>query len=133
MQGLLFTVFRLALGIAPWPLLISAHPFVGAAVADSVLHLDTRQSSSSWFLPNLDHTSGPVRGFVPNLFNGGGQPNFTYPVYKAVSSGDAQGFVNALYSDGPGGGQRDNCWLAGQPRVIYLAPGEEQRPCRFMR
>ncbi|KHN97236.1 endoglucanase [Metarhizium album ARSEF 1941] len=97
--------------------------------------LGTRQAGSSWFLPNLDHTSGPVRGYVPNLVNGAGQPNYTYPVYKAVNSGDSQGLIDALYSDGPSGGQRDNCWLAGQPRVIYLAPdtdtviiGDASRP-----
>lgn len=87
--------------------------------------LDERQAGSSWFLPHLDHTSGPVRAYVPNLVNGAGQPNYTYPVYKAVNSGDSQGLINAIYSDGPSGGQRDNCWLAGQPRVIYLAPGKE--------
>jgi hypothetical protein len=87
--------------------------------------LDTRQAGSSWFLPNLDHTSGPVRGYVPNLVNGAGQPNYTYPVYKAVAAGDAQGLANAIYADGPAGGARDNCWLVGQPRVIYLAPGRK--------
>lgn len=86
--------------------------------------LGTRQSGSSWFLPNIDHTTGAVRGFVPDLVNGAGQSNFTYPVYKTVSPGDAQGFINAISSDGPSGGQRDNCWLAGQPRVIYLPPGK---------
>jgi hypothetical protein len=86
--------------------------------------LGTRQSGSSWFLPNLDHTTGAVRGFVPNLVNSAGQANFTYPVYKTVNSGDAQGFTNAISSDGPSGGARDNCWLAGQPRVIYLSPGK---------
>jgi hypothetical protein len=86
--------------------------------------LGTRQSGSSWFLPNIDHTTGAVRGFVPNLVNSAGQANFTYPVYKTVNSGDAQGFINAISSDGPSGGQRDNCWLAGQPRVIYLSPGK---------
>lgn len=86
--------------------------------------LGTRQSGSSWFLPNIDHTTGAVRGFVPDLVNSAGQANFTYPVYKTVNSGDAQGFINAITSDGPSGGARDNCWLAGQPRVIYLSPGK---------
>ncbi|KAL7929205.1 glycoside hydrolase family 55 protein [Trichoderma chlorosporum] len=83
--------------------------------------LEERQSSSSWFLPNIDHTSGPVRGYVPDLFTGSTQ-DFNYPVYVAVNSGDSTGFVNALYSNGPNG-QRDNCYLAGEPRVIYLPPG----------
>lgn len=47
---------------------------------------------------------------------------YNYPVYIAVNSGDSQGFINALYSNGPRG-DRDNMWLAGQPRVVYLAPG----------
>ncbi|KAH8881156.1 family 55 glycoside hydrolase [Thozetella sp. PMI_491] len=110
--------FSLAGCIALLSAISSAHPL--DAFSSGV---ETRQSGSTWFLPNLDHTSGPVRGYVPNLFNSGGQQNFTYPVYKSINSGDSQGFINALYSDGPSGGQRDNCWLAGQPRVIYLAPG----------
>ena len=84
--------------------------------------LEARQSSS-WFLPNLDHTSGAVRGFVPDLENSSGQSNFTYPVYEAVSPGDAQSFINALTNNGPSGGARDNCYLAGEPRMVYVPPG----------
>lgn len=83
-----------------------------------------RQSGSSWFLPNIDHTTGAVRGYVPNLVGSNGQQNFSYPVYKTVNSGDSAGFINALTSDGPTGGARDNCYLAGEPRVIYLPPGQ---------
>lgn len=83
-------------------------------------HVEKR--ASSWFLPNLDHTSGPVRGYVPNLNDGNGNPYYNYPVYKSVASGDSQGLINAIYGDGPNG-NRNNCWLAGQPRVVYLAPG----------
>ncbi|UKZ54446.1 hypothetical protein TrVGV298_008254 [Trichoderma virens] len=85
--------------------------------------LQERQSGSSWFLPNIDHTTGAVRGYVPDLFDSSGNQNFNYPVYKTVNSGDATGFVNAISSDGPSGGARDNCYLAGEPRVIYLPPG----------
>lgn len=84
--------------------------------------LQERQSGSSWFLPNIDHTTGAVRGYVPNLFSSNGAQDFNYPVYKTVNSGDATGFVNAITSDGPLGA-RDNCYLAGEPRVIYLPPG----------
>ncbi|KAK4496150.1 hypothetical protein PRZ48_012129 [Zasmidium cellare] len=76
----------------------------------------TAEAASAWWFPNLDHTSGTVRDYVPFLST----PN--YPVYKSVSSGDSAAFRNALYSDGPNG-DRDNMWLAGQPRVVYLAPG----------
>ncbi len=91
---------------------------LAAALPAGESALEERQSASSWFLPNLDHTSGPVRGYVPNL------PTYDYPVYKSVKSGDSQGLINAITSDGPSGA-RNNCWLAGQPRVIYLAPGEQ--------
>jgi hypothetical protein len=80
--------------------------------------------ASSWFLPNIDHTTGAVRGYAPDLYNSGGTQNFTYPVYISVASGDSAGFVNALTSQGPSGGLRDNCYLAAEPRVIYLAPGK---------
>ncbi|KAK5999156.1 Glucan endo-1,3-beta-glucosidase BGN13.1 [Cladobotryum mycophilum] len=110
-----------------WSLLgcIALLPSLSSAVPAQAYNkwLDSRQSGSSWFLGNLDHTSDAVRGYVPNLTNSGGQANFTYPVYKTVNPGDSNAFVNALYSDGPSGGQRDNCWLAGQPRLIYLPPG----------
>lgn len=84
--------------------------------------LQERQSGSSWFLPNIDHTTGAVRGYVPDLFSSNGAQDFNYPVYKTVNSGDANGFVSAITSDGPLGA-RDNCYLAGEPRVIYLPPG----------
>lgn len=63
----------------------------------------------------MDHTSGPVRGYVPNLGT-----DYTYSVYQAVQPGDD--LFNAISSGGPNG-TRDNMWLAGQPRVVYLAPG----------
>jgi hypothetical protein len=108
---------------------ITLLPLASYAVPVDLLspELATRQSGSSWFLPNLDHSTGSVRGFVPDLVNSAGQANFTYPVYKSVNSGDSQGFIDAITSDGPSGGARDNCWLAGQPRVIYLSPGKFSR------
>ena len=98
-------------------LLVSTHPVEEAPTASQL----EKRASSSWFLPNLDHTSGAVRGYVPDL-TGPNAPDYTYPVYVAVNSGDSQGFINALYQDGPNG-DRDNMWLAGQPRVVYLPPG----------
>ncbi|KAF2166703.1 glycoside hydrolase family 55 protein [Zasmidium cellare ATCC 36951] len=76
----------------------------------------TTEATSAWWFPNLDHTSGTVRDYVPFLRT----PD--YPVYKSVSSGNSAAFRKALYADGPNG-DRDNFWLAGQPRVVYLAPG----------
>lgn len=88
---------------------------------DSAGTLVGKRASSSWFLPNLDHTSGAVRGYVPDLQSSSG-PDFTYPVYVAVDPGDSQGFIDAIKQDGPNG-DRDNFWLAGQPRMVYLPPG----------
>ncbi|EFX04912.1 beta-glucanase [Grosmannia clavigera kw1407] len=48
--------------------------------------------------------------------------SYYWRFYKTVNSGDAQGFIKALTSDGPSGGARDNCFLAGEPRVVYLPP-----------
>lgn len=110
--------FSLLGSLALLPSLSWSLPTEGAAAK-----VEGRQSGSSWFLPNIDHTTGAVRGYVPDLFNSAGQQNFTYPVYKTVASGDSAGFINALSSDGPSGGARDNCYLAGEPRVIYLPPG----------
>lgn len=104
-------------------------PSVTALAQPAAETLEARQepaaaASSSWFLPNLDHTSGPVRGYVPNLYDANGKPVYSYPVYKSVS--DVKDLANAITSDGPKG-QRDNCWLVGQPRVVYLAPGRSHR------
>lgn len=78
--------------------------------------LAARESSSYWYA-NMDHT-GNARGYVPNLDNN----DYTYPVYKAVASGDCGGIQDAIDSDGPNG-DRDGGWIAGQPRTIYLPPG----------
>lgn len=81
-----------------------------------------KRATSNWFLPNLDHTSGAVRGYVPDLYGSNGQQDYTYPVYEAANAGDAQSFINSLYDNGPSG-SRDNGWIAGEPRVVYLPPG----------
>lgn len=78
-------------------------------------------ASSNWWYPNLDHSTGAVRDYVPYL-NSGNNPDYDYPTYIAVASGDSQGFINALYSNGPDG-DRDNMYIAGEPRTVYLAPG----------
>lgn len=90
-------------------------PQTANATANESLYLTT-QAASTWWFPNLDHTSSAVRDYVPFLSTD------DYPVYKSVSAGDAAGFRNALYSDGLNG-DRHNLWLSGQPRVVYLAPG----------
>lgn len=79
-------------------------------------------ASSSWWYAALDHSTGAVRDYVPNLYDGSGNPDYDYPTYIAVASGDSAGLRNALYSNGPTG-DRNNGYLAGQPRTIYVAPG----------
>lgn len=83
--------------------------------------VNAAQASSSWWYPNLDHSTGAVRDYVPYLYSGNTQ-DYNYPTYIAVNSGDSQGFVNALYSNGPNG-DRDNGYISGEPRTVYLAPG----------
>ncbi|KOS17381.1 Glucan endo-1 [Escovopsis weberi] len=99
-------------------------PFTQAlpTASNATAELQARQSGSSWWLANVDHTGGSVRGYVPFLKDSSGNDDYVYPVWETVQSGDSQGFINALYSNGPNG-QRDNCWSVGQPRVVYLPPG----------
>ncbi|KAK5125931.1 hypothetical protein LTR85_011286 [Meristemomyces frigidus] len=75
-------------------------------------------TTSDWWFPNIDLSNPDYGNSAPNL----GDDN-SYPVYVAVESGDANGLVNAIISNGPNNGQRYNGYLAAQPRVIYLAPG----------
>lgn len=77
--------------------------------------------TSSWWYPNVDHTSAAVRDYAPFL-NSGGSPDYNYPVYMAVTGGNASAFIDALYSDGPNG-DRDNGYLAAEPRTVYVGPG----------
>jgi hypothetical protein len=74
-------------------------------------------TTSSWWYANIDHTTAAVRDYVPNLGT-----LYDYPVHYSVSAGDAVDFVYALTANGPQG-QRDDMWLAGQPRTIYLPGG----------
>lgn len=80
----------------------------------------TQASSSSWWYAALDHSSGPVRDYVPYLFDNNGNQDYNYPTYMAVNSAD--GLRSALTSNGPSG-DRDNYYLSGEPRTIYVAPG----------
>ena len=88
---------------------------------ETIRNVKKATAASSWWYANIDHTSNAVRDFVPGLYTGS-SPNYTYPVYYSIASGDSAGLVNAISSNGPNG-RRDNMWMAGQPRVIYLQPG----------
>nr|POE48307.1 glucan endo-1,3-beta-glucosidase bgn13.1 [Quercus suber] len=96
----------------------AAQPLSRSAAVGSQSNVLARAAGASdWWYPNLDHSTGAVRDYVPNLGS-----DYDYPVYIAVESGDSQGLIDALISDGPNG-DRDNLYLAGEPRTVYLAPG----------
>lgn len=118
--------------LTPAPKNISSlDPFTGKPITspssrNSTFNRLSAQSTSNWWYAAIDHSTGAVRDYVPFLYNSDGSPDYDYPTYIAVASGDSQGLINALYSNGPGsssGGDRYNGWLAGQPRTIYVAPG----------
>lgn len=118
-----------AVPMAPAPAkLASLDPYTGKVINSTSGHNSTFKSfsaqaaASSWWYAALDHSTGAVRDYVPNLYDGNGNPDYNYPTYIAVASGDSAGLTNAIYSQGPNG-DRYNGWLAGQPRTIYLAPG----------
>lgn len=90
---------------------------------NSTIRSSTAPAASSWWYAALDHSTGAVRDYAANLEDNNNNPVYDYPIYIAVASGDAAELRNALYSNGPSGLDRDNGWLAGQPRTIYIAPG----------
>lgn len=78
----------------------------------------TVTTTSNWWFPNIDLSNSSYSNYAPFLGD-----DTSYPVYVAIASGDAAGFVDAITSNGPDNGQRYDGYLAAQPRVIYLAPG----------
>ncbi|KAK3346044.1 glycoside hydrolase family 55 protein [Lasiosphaeria hispida] len=79
---------------------------------------DKRASTSFWYA-NLNHTGDGVRGFAPDL-----DGDLSYSVYKEVTPGGGGAAIQAAINDGTGGAKRHGQWLASQPRVVYLPPGE---------
>lgn len=74
--------------------------------------LQPRANSSFWYAA-MDHT-GQFKGSAPYV-------DASYNVYVAVSPGDAGSLQNAI--DSAGSGNRQNEWLASQPRVVYIPSG----------
>ncbi|KAE9379560.1 glycoside hydrolase family 55 protein [Stipitochalara longipes BDJ] len=74
----------------------------------------SKRATSFWYA-NMDHT-GQYRGYAPDL-----DPDFTYPVFQAVSPGDGASIQTAINSGD--GANRHGEWLASQPRVVYIPPG----------
>ncbi len=91
-----------------------------------------RQTSSFWYA-NIDHTSGAVRGFAPDL-----DGDYVYEVYKAVKPGDGAG-IQAAITSGTNGASRHGQWFASQPRVSVLTALKgkvdlltQDRSCTFL-
>ncbi|KAK0736744.1 pectin lyase fold/virulence factor [Apiosordaria backusii] len=78
---------------------------------------EKRAASSFWYA-NIDHVTGNVRGFAPDL-----DGDFTYPIHKAVTPGDGAA-IQAAINEGTNGARRHGQWFASQPRVVYIPPGE---------
>lgn len=74
-------------------------------------------SASKWWFPNIDRTNPDTTDYAPSLGN-----DYNYQVYISIDSGDSDGLTKAITSGGPNG-DRDNQYLAAEPRVIYLGPG----------
>lgn len=90
--------------------------FVLGAVSASPIEFDDTNNTSvlqsratSFWYANMDHT-GNYRGYAPDL-----DPDFAYPVYKTVNSGDGNAIQAAINSGSSG--NRHGQWLASQPRV----------------
>ncbi|KAL7931284.1 glycoside hydrolase family 55 protein [Trichoderma chlorosporum] len=77
--------------------------------------LEPRASTSFWYAA-MDHT-GQYKGYAPHTTS----PS-SYNVYVAVNAGDAGSLQSAIDS-AASGGNRQNEWLASQPRVVYIPPG----------
>lgn len=63
-----------------------------------------------WY-SNIDHSTGQVRGFAPDL-----DGDINYEVFKAVRPGDGAG-IQAAINSGTNGAKRHGMWFASQPRV----------------
>jgi hypothetical protein len=68
----------------------------------------SKRATTFWYA-NMDHT-GQYRGYAPDL-----DPDFSYPVFVAVTAGDGASIQTAINSGD--GANRHGEWLASQPRV----------------
>ena len=70
-----------------------------------------RQAQTSFWYANIDHSSGNVRGYAPDL-----DGDYVYEVYRAVTPGDGAGIQTAINA-ATNGATRHGQWFASQPRV----------------
>ncbi|KAL2015322.1 hypothetical protein VTK56DRAFT_5804 [Thermocarpiscus australiensis] len=94
----------------------SPAPKAGADAAKSS-NQGKRAESSFWYA-NIDHFNGTVRGYAPDL-----DGDYVYQVFWAVTPGDGAGIQTAINA-ATNGATRHGEWLASQPRVVYIPPGE---------
>ncbi|KAK4184355.1 glycoside hydrolase [Podospora australis] len=100
---------------------VSASPTItqpGNTAANGEENVAKRQVSTSFWYANIDHVSGDVRGFAPDL-----DGDYVYEVYKPVTPGNGAS-IQAAINAGTNGAQRNGKWFASQPRVVYIPPGE---------
>ncbi|QYT06245.1 Laminarinase [Trichoderma simmonsii] len=97
-----------------------AAALLGAVTASPTLarhedrSLQPRANTSFWYAA-MDHT-GQYKGYAPHAPS----PS-SYNVFVAVNAGDAGSLQSAI--DSAGSSNRQNEWLASQPRVVYIPPG----------
>lgn len=89
--------------------LVSLLAVLGVASASPAGKSSVDARASSFWYAAMDHTGAP-RGYAPHVDNPG-----SYPVFKAVNPGDGGAIQSAI--DSAGSGNRQNQWLASQPRV----------------
>ncbi|KAK4463428.1 glycoside hydrolase [Cladorrhinum samala] len=75
------------------------------------------KATSFWY-SNIDHTTGDVRGYAPDL-----DGDYVYEIYKAVTPGNGAS-IQAAINAATNGATRHPEWFASQPRVVYIPPGE---------
>lgn len=103
------TLLPIAVSFAMLQKLVSFLAVVGVASASPAGQGSINPRASSFWYANMDHT-GAARGYAPHVDNPG-----SYPVFKTVNPGDGGAIQSAI--DTAGNGNRQNQWLASQPRV----------------
>lgn len=81
-------------------------------VLTSLLLAGAAELATAFWYNDIDHTTANVRGYAPDL-----DPDYSYPIYKAVSPGDGAGIQRAINEATTPGSSRNDLWFASQPRV----------------
>ncbi|KAK4235025.1 glycoside hydrolase [Achaetomium macrosporum] len=98
--------------------LVAAVLSAACAAADSNRTYHAAAAKTSFWYANIDHTSANVRGYAPDL-----DGDYSYEVFRSVAPGDGAGIQKAI-NEATNGATRHGQWLASQPRVVYIPPGE---------